>query len=172
VTIGQIDVAVLLTVMCIKTAGLDAVLIPGEGLRRATFRITPADPDRVVSTPVTPETANAIVAACRAEYLDELDRSWLNQLEPPSALIVEALQARLLACVAAGGIEGGPTADVFVAYRTPARWQLAVDPSEFWEYSQCAYREEVRTGLRAPYPWPDFDELDWFNEVGPAPLED
>lgn len=147
-------------IACIEGARLQVVeRTPSDGLRLSTYSTIASDPG----------LGHEITSKCRAQYSDPVERAWQEQRRAPGSADVDAMQQRLSACVAAGGVpevadQAG--AEAFVAYADPALEPLNIAKNDFRLYQQCAYQEETQTGMLAPYPWPGFEKLDWLGEVG------
>jgi hypothetical protein len=143
---------------CIEAAGLQVeVTAPTDGMRLGTYTTLGSDPALL----------HKITTDCRAKYSDPVDRAWREQSGTPTTADVDALQSRLLACVAAGGVPAVAAkagAEAFVVYTNPPSQALNIPKSDLEFYQQCAYQEETRTGMHAPYPWPDFNNLDWLGQ--------
>ncbi len=143
---------------CIEAAGLQVeVTAPTDGMRLGTYTTLGSDPALL----------HQVTTECRAKYSDPVDRAWHEQSGTPTTADVDALQSRLLACVAAGGVPDVADkagAEAFVVYTNAPSQPLNIAKSDLELYQQCAYQEETRTGMHAPYPWPEFNNLDYLSQ--------
>lgn len=153
VTMEDRDEAMSAFARCLAERGLTATIIPGEGLRPARLAVAAPDADGLADDD-TVRQANAAYVECRGT-IEDVERRWAAQQGTPTSEQVLALVERLEACVRAGGVpeEGSVEGARFVRYENQPR-PVQLEPADLPKYLQCARREEERTGLLPPFPFP------------------